>query len=71
VVRVQASDGLQPGIVTLPHGYGQDYPDGHGGRRVVGPILNHLTDADHRDPLTATPYHKYVRVRVRPSAATG
>jgi anaerobic selenocysteine-containing dehydrogenase len=69
VVRVQASDGLPPGVVTLPHGYGQDYPDGHGGRRVIGPMVNELTEAGHRDPLTATPYHKYVRVRIRPVTA--
>jgi anaerobic selenocysteine-containing dehydrogenase len=66
VVRVHVSDGLRPGVVTLPHGYGQDYPDGHGGRRVTGPVVNELTEASHRDPLTATPYHKYVRVRIRP-----
>ena len=70
LVRVRVSGSLQPGIVTLPHGYGQDYPDGHGGRRVVGPVVNELTEASHRDPLTATPYHKYVRVRVRPDGAS-
>jgi hypothetical protein len=64
------SGSLQPGIVTLPHGYGQDYPDGHGVRRVVGPVVNELTEASHRDPLAATPYHKSVRVRVRPGDAS-
>ena len=43
-----------------------DYPDGSGRRRIVGPLVNWLTDAAHRDALTATPYHKFVRVRVRP-----
>jgi hypothetical protein len=44
-----------------------DHPD-EGGRRVVqGPVLNLLTSAEHRDPITATPYHKYVPVRLRPS----
>ncbi len=65
-VRVEQNAALLPGVVTLPHGYGMDYPDGSGGRRVVGPLVNWLTDAAHRDPLTATPYHKHVRVRVRP-----
>ncbi len=65
-VRVELDAALPSGVVTLPHGYGMDYPDGAGGRKVVGPLLNWLTDAEHRDPLTATPYHKHVKVRLRP-----
>jgi hypothetical protein len=45
-----------------------DYPDERGLRRPTGPALNLLTDASHRDPITATPYHKNVRVRLRPAA---
>ena len=70
-VRVELTDAMRPGVVTLPHGYGADYPDERGERRAAGPILNVLTDAGHRDPLTATPYHKYVRVRLRPAGAPG
>jgi anaerobic selenocysteine-containing dehydrogenase len=69
-VRVELTEGLRPGVVTLPHGYGMDYPDASGKRRSVGPLVNWLTDAAHRDPLTATPYHKHVPVRVRPVAAS-
>jgi len=29
-----------------------------------GPLINLLTDAGHCDPITATPYHKYVPVRL-------
>ncbi len=54
---------------TLPHGYGMEVPDAAGRRRTVGPLLNWLTDAAHRDPLTATPYHKFVPVRVRAAEA--
>jgi anaerobic selenocysteine-containing dehydrogenase len=68
-VRVELADGLRPGVVTLPHGYGMEFPDASGTRRAVGPLVNWLTDAAHRDPLTATPYHKYVPVRVRPAEA--
>jgi anaerobic selenocysteine-containing dehydrogenase len=67
-VRVALTETLRPGVVTLPHGYGMDYPDGSGGRRTNGPVLNLLTDAAHRDPITATPYHKHVRVRLRPAS---
>lgn len=68
-VRVAVTDTVRPGVVTLPLGYGSEYPDAHGQRRSTGPALNLLTDAAHRDPLTATPYHKHVRVRLlrRPS----
>ncbi len=67
-VRVELTDALRPGVVALPHGFGMDYPDERGLRRPAGPALNLLTDANHRDPVTATPYHKYVRVRLRPVA---
>ena len=70
-VRVELSDSLRPGLVTLPHGYGMEYPDAAGGRRRVGPLLNLLTEAAHRDPLTATPFHKFVRVRLRPADQAG
>ncbi|HSB60096.1 MAG TPA: molybdopterin-dependent oxidoreductase [Vicinamibacteria bacterium] len=70
-VRVRHSRAVQPGVVTLPHGYGMDHPDGDGVRRAAGPLLNLLTAADHCDPITATPYHKHVRVRLRPAARAG
>jgi anaerobic selenocysteine-containing dehydrogenase len=59
---------LLPGVVSLPHGYGMDYPAADGTRIAAGPALNLLTDAGHRDPIAATPYHKHVRVRLRPVA---
>ena len=65
-MRVALSPAMRPGVVGLPHGYGMEHPDASGQRRVSGPALNELTDAAHRDPITATPYHKHVRVRLRP-----
>lgn len=62
---VQHAPALRRGLVTLPHGYGLDYPQGPG-RRAHGPSVNELTDARHRDPLTATPFHKHVLVRITP-----
>jgi anaerobic selenocysteine-containing dehydrogenase len=64
-VRVSLDGALQPGLLSLPHGYGMDYPAPDGERRANGPALNVLTDAKHRDPIAATPYHKYVPVRLR------
>lgn len=59
-VTVKLSDAIREGVVTLPHGYGLSYQGGP----PAGPILNELTDADHRDPIAATPFHKYVPVVV-------
>lgn len=64
-VRVRTTDTVQPGLVTLPNGYGMGHPDANGERKTTGPSLNLLTSAEHCDPISATPYHKYVRVRLR------
>jgi anaerobic selenocysteine-containing dehydrogenase len=66
-VRVALSETMRPGVVGLPHGYGLEHPDGSGQRRASGAGVNELTDAAHRDPITATPYHKHVRVRLLPA----
>lgn len=68
VCRAEADPSLRRGVVSLPHGYGQGYPDGRGGRVVDGPRINLLTSGDDRDPVAATPHHKNVRVRLRPAA---
>ncbi len=60
-VVVELDDSVRRGVVTLPHGYGQQGDDG----REAGPALNRLTDAAHCDPLSRTPYHKYVPVHLR------
>jgi anaerobic selenocysteine-containing dehydrogenase len=69
VARVEVDDSLRPGVVSLPHGYGQGYPDGRGGRLVDGPRINLLTAGDDSDPIAATPHHKNVRVRLRPAGS--
>ena len=69
LARAEADRSLRPGVVSLPHGYGQGYPDGRGGRIVDGPRINLLTAGDDCDPIAATPYHKNVRVRLRPATA--
>ena len=50
------------GTATLPHGYGQRYRD----NAPAGPQINRLTAAAHCDPLTWTPFHKYVPVHLAP-----
>jgi anaerobic selenocysteine-containing dehydrogenase len=65
-VTIELDDSVRRGTVTLPHGYGMRYRDS----APIGPALNRLTSSEHVDPLTRTPYHKYVPVRVEPLAAT-
>ncbi len=60
-VVVELDDGLRPGMVTLPHGYGERYRGGP----PDGPQVNRLTSGSHCDPLARTPYHKHVPVTVR------
>jgi anaerobic selenocysteine-containing dehydrogenase len=64
-VRIQICNSLRPGVVSLPHGYGLDYPNETGDRTISGPLINLLTDAKHCDPISATPFHKYVPVRLK------
>lgn len=59
-VVVEVDDSVRRGVVTLPHGYGQRYRGGP----AIGPELNRLTSADHCDPLSRTPYHKYVPIHI-------
>ncbi|HEX4937657.1 MAG TPA: molybdopterin-dependent oxidoreductase [Candidatus Kapabacteria bacterium] len=60
-VVVEIDDSVRRGMVTLPHGYGQRYK----GSAPIGPELNRLTSSTHCDPLSRTPYHKYVPVHIQ------
>ena len=64
VAKVELSDTLQPGHVTLPNGLGVDYPDADGRGAVHGVPPNELTASEDRDWLAGTPWHKHVRARV-------
>ena len=66
VCRVESDRSMRRGLVALPHGYGQSYPDGAGGRVIDGPRLNLITAHDDCDPIAATPYHKNVAVHLAP-----
>jgi anaerobic selenocysteine-containing dehydrogenase len=66
VTRAEIDTSMRRGLVALPHGYGQSYPDGQGKRVVNGPRLNVVTAHDDCDPIAATPYHKNVAVRLTP-----
>jgi len=57
---VELDDGLRRSVVSLPHGYGMRYK----GSEPIGPPINFLTASGHCDPLSRTPFHKYVPVRI-------
>jgi len=61
---IEVTDTLRDGHITLPNGYGLEYPDANGERRVHGTPPNELTSAEDRDWLALTPWHKHVRARV-------
>jgi anaerobic selenocysteine-containing dehydrogenase len=61
---VEVTDTLRDGHVTLPNGFGLEYPDDDGERRVHGTAPNELTSGEDRDWLAGTPWHKHVRARV-------
>lgn len=61
---IRVDDSLRRGVVTLPHGYGQQGADG----TTNGPAINRLTSLNHCEPFTKTPYHKHVSVNIVPIA---
>lgn len=60
-VVAEYDDGMRRGMVSLPHGYGVRY----NGAEAVGPALNTIISAKDCDPLSRTPYHKYVAVSLQ------
>lgn len=61
---VSIDDTVQPGMVTLPHGYGMRYFKADNPSKMLqnGPAINELTDSSHCDSIAKTPFHKYVPV---------
>ena len=61
---VEITDTVLPGHVTLPHGFGIEYPDENGEHKISGVAVNELTDLADVDWLSLTPFHKHVRVQL-------
>ena len=53
--ELEVDRAVRPGTVIIPHGFGLKHQG-----RTIGPNVNQLTKSDHRDPLAATPLHRYV-----------
>jgi anaerobic selenocysteine-containing dehydrogenase len=65
-VSVELSDRMQPGHVSLPNGFGVDFPDANGAQQATGVAPNDLTRSEDRDWLAGTPWHKHTPARVEP-----
>ncbi|OJJ22827.1 hypothetical protein BKI52_00305 [marine bacterium AO1-C] len=61
-IKTQVTDEVPVGMLSMPHGYGFNYP--HQSEEAMGAQVNQLTSLDDCDPLAKTPYHKNVRVRL-------
>ncbi len=61
-VPVMVTDEVPEGFLSMPHGYGLQYPDQD--EKEAGPAVNLLTSLEDCDPLAKTPHHKNVRVKI-------
>lgn len=60
LARVEVTERMQPGHVSLPNGFGLDNTDGS----RSGVALNELTSLEDKDRFAGTPHHKLVPARV-------
>ena len=63
-VKVEISEMMQPGHISLPNGVGLDYRGADGSVVRKGAPPNELTDSTQRDFLAGTPWHKHVAARL-------
>ena len=66
---VEIDAAMQPGHVSLPNGFGLDYPDETGEHQRVGVAPNELTELGWEDEIAGTPWHKHVPARLEPATA--
>ena len=67
-IPVEVTDGIRPGVVSIPHGWGHDLPGvrlGVAGRHA-GVNSNLLADGERFDPLSGTAVLNGIPVTVRP-----
>ncbi|MFK5954539.1 MAG: molybdopterin-dependent oxidoreductase [Desulfobacterium sp.] len=58
-IEVEVTRDVRKGMLIIPHGFGLSY-DG----QTFGININYLTRGSHRDPIAATPLHRYVPCRI-------
>jgi len=60
-IELQITNAARRGQVIIPQGFGLNYNGA-----VYGVNVNRLTKNTHRDPIAATPLHRYVLCRIDP-----
>ncbi len=60
-VRIEISERMQPGHVSIPNGTGLSHPDAGA---IGGIAPNELTAASDRDPIAGTPWHKSTAAQI-------
>ncbi|BFO20196.1 hypothetical protein SHKM778_65840 [Streptomyces sp. KM77-8] len=70
-VPAEITDGVRPGVVSLPHGWGHDRPGTRTRHAAADPgaNVNQLLDGSLLDPLSGTAVLNGVPVEVAPMAA--
>jgi anaerobic selenocysteine-containing dehydrogenase len=68
-IPVEVTDGIRPGVVSIPHGWGHDLPgvELSVARRYAGVNSNLLADEELLDPLTGTAVLNGIPVEVAPA----
>lgn len=61
---VKIDDAMYEGHVSIPNGYGLEYPDENGEHARLGVAPNELTHLEWRDDIALTPWHKHVPARL-------
>jgi anaerobic selenocysteine-containing dehydrogenase len=65
-VPALVTDDIYPGNLSMTHGYGLMWENDETGKlEPVGTNVQELVSAQHRDPLTGIPHHKYIPAMVK------
>jgi anaerobic selenocysteine-containing dehydrogenase len=59
LIKLEITDTSRPGHVVIPHGFGLVHQG-----KTYGANVNRLAKSSHRDPIAATPLHRFVPCRV-------
>jgi anaerobic selenocysteine-containing dehydrogenase len=63
-VLVEVNDRMMRGHVSLPNGFGLEYPNENDELELAGVAPNELTSIEDRDKFAGTPWHKSVPARI-------
>ncbi len=65
LAAARVTDDIYPGNLSMPHGYGLLWENEQTGQlEPVGPNVQELVSARHRDAMTGIPLHKFIPAKV-------